>query len=450
MPWGAVKMATTYSENLEHALGEPAVAPTRSNERIGALDFVRGWALFGILLMNITGFGLSNAYYNPLNNGGATGADLMSWQVIQIFFDGTQRGLFSLLFGAGIILLTSKLEERDPVNASDIYMRRNLWLIGFGMVNVWILLWPGDILYTYGVTALFAYGFRKLMPRWLIAIGLASLALVAFNNYSFAQDSLESYEQAQAALAVENAGGTLTEEQTAAISAWRAAEAEHTLSAEAVAADIAAHRNGWRSTQEAIAPLAVWLQTTHLYYAFGDVFGMMLIGMALFKLGVLTLARPVALYVGMVLVGYGIGLPVNVMEARWIVDNNFSLLAFSQANVTFDVGRLSMTLGHLGLLLLLYRSGLFGWLRRSMAAVGQMALTNYLTHSVVCAIIFTGLGLFGALQRHELYYIWASICVVQLVISPIWLKHYRFGPLEWFWRLLTYWQKPGFRRPVAA
>ena len=75
------------------------------------------------------------------------------------------------------------------------------------------------------------------MPRWLIAIGLASLALVAFNNYSFAQDSLESYEQAQAALAVENAGGTLTEEQTAAISAWRAAEAEHTLSAEAVAAD---------------------------------------------------------------------------------------------------------------------------------------------------------------------------------------------------------------------
>ncbi len=443
-------MATTYSENVEHALGEPAVAPTKGNERISALDFVRGWALFGILLMNITGFGLSNAYYNPLNNGGATGVDLLSWQVIQIFFDGTQRGLFSLLFGAGIILLTTKLEQKDPVHASDIYMRRNLWLIGFGMVNVWILLWPGDILYTYGVSALFAYGFRKLMPRWLIAIGLASFALVAFNNYNSAQESLDTNEQAQAALTVENGGGALTEDQTAAISAWRAAEAGHTLSAEAIEADIAAHRSGWLSTQEAIVPLAVWLQTTHLYYAFGDVFGMMLIGMALFKLGVLTLARPVALYAGMVVVGYGIGLPVNVMEARWIADNNFSLLAFNQANVTFDVGRLSMTLGHLGLLLLLYRSGLFAWLRRSMASVGQMALTNYLTHSVVCAIIFAGLGLFGALQRHELYYIWSAICEVQLVISPIWLKHYQFGPLEWFWRLLTYWQRPSFRRPAAA
>lgn len=443
-------METTSQDNLEHALAEPAVAPTRGSERIGALDYVRGWALFGILLMNITGFGLSHAYYNPLNNGGATGADLLAWQIIQVGFDGTQRGLFSLLFGAGIILLTTKLEERDPLHASDIYMRRNLWLIGFGMVNVWILLWPGDILYSYGITALFAFGFRKLSPRWLIGIGLASLALVAANNYSFAQEDLATNEDAQAAMAVKNSGGALSDAQTAAIAALEAAEAGHTLPKEAIEADIAAHREGWRSTQDANAPLAVWLQSTHLYYAFGDIFGMMLIGMALFKLGVLTLVRPVWLYGAMVAVGYGIGLPVNLMEMRWIVGHDFSFLAFSQANVTFDVGRLAMTLGHLGLLLLLYRSGLFGWLRRPMAAVGQLALTNYLTHSLVCAIIFTGFGLFGALQRHELYYIWFAICVVQLIISPIWLKYYRFGPMEWIWRYLTYWQRPEFRRSAAA
>ncbi|QIG53063.1 DUF418 domain-containing protein [Altererythrobacter sp. BO-6] len=443
-------MATTYSENLEHALAEPAVAPTKNSDRIGALDFVRGWALFGILLMNITGFGLSHAYYNPLNNGGYTGADLTAWHIIQVGFDGTQRGLFSLLFGAGIILLTTKLEERDPHHASDIYMRRNLWLIGFGMVNVWILLWPGDILYTYGITALFAYGFRKLAPRWLTAIALASLAVIVVHNYDGTQDQLASYEAAQSAQAIADAGGELSQEQSAAIASWAAAEAEHTLSPDVIEADIAAHRAGWRSTQEAIAPLAVWLQTTHLYYEFGDVFGMMLIGMALFKLGVLTLQRPLWLYLAMVAVGYGIGLPVNLMETRWIIDHNFSLLAFSQADVTMHVGRLAMTMGHLGVLLLLYRSGLFGWMRRAFAAVGQMALTNYLTHSVVCAIIFTGFGLFGALQRHELYYIWAIICAVQLVISPIWLKYYRFGPMEWVWRALTYWKKPGFRRAATA
>lgn len=185
-------MATTYSEPVEHALAEPAAAPTKSAERIGALDFVRGWALFGILLMNITAFGLSNAYYNPLNNGGSTGADLTAWRIIQVGFDGTQRGLFSLLFGAGVILLTARMEAKDPVNASDIYMRRNLWLIAFGMMNVWVLIWFGDILYTYGITALFVYGFRKMAPRWLIAIGLASMAVIAAHNYSIAQANLAS------------------------------------------------------------------------------------------------------------------------------------------------------------------------------------------------------------------------------------------------------------------
>ncbi len=439
-------MATTTSDPIEHALAEPAAAPTRGAERIGALDFVRGWALFGILLMNITGFGLSNAYYNPLNNGGATGADLTAWHVIQVGFDGTQRGLFSLLFGAGIILLTQRLEAKDPVMSSDIFMRRNLWLIGFGMLNVWVLIWMGDILYTYGITALFAFGFRKMAPRWLIAIGVFSMLVIAAHNYSVVQDNLAAHAEAQAAIALEESGATLSEEQAGAIANWQALETVHAPPPAAIEADIAAHRAGWLSTQEAIAEFAVWLQTTNLYYHFGDVFGMMLIGMALFKLGVLTMDRPLWLYGGMVVAGYGVGLPVNLSETSWIIANNFSLLSFNQADVTFDLGRLAMTMGHLGLLLLLYRSGLFGWLRRAVAAVGQMALTNYLSHSLVCAIIFTGFGLYGALARHELYYIWAAICLVQLVISPIWLKHYRFGPMEWVWRSLTYWQKQPMRR----
>jgi uncharacterized protein len=443
-------MATTYSEPVEHALAEPAAAPTKSAERIGALDFVRGWALFGILLMNITAFGLSNAYYNPLNNGGSTGADLTAWRVIQVGFDGTQRGLFSLLFGAGIILLTTRMEAKDPVNASDIYMRRNLWLIAFGMFNVWVLIWFGDILYTYGIIALFAYGFRKLTPRWLIAIGLASMAVIAAHNYSVAQGNLASFEAAEAALAVQDSGGTLSAEQSAAIATWEAAEAGHTMAPAVIEADIAAHRAGWWSTAQANSALAVWIQTDLLYYHFGDAFGMMLIGMALFKLGVLTVQRPVGLYVGMVVIGYGIGLPLNWSETSWIIENNFSLLAFNQADITQDLGRLTMTMGHLGLLLLLYRSGVFGWLQRSVAAVGQMALTNYLSHSLVCAIIFTGFGLYGALQRHELYYIWAAICIVQLIISPIWLKYYRFGPMEWVWRTLTYWKPQAMRRAVSV
>ncbi len=115
---------------------------------------------------------------------------------------------------------------------------------------------------------------------------------------------------------------------------------------------------------------------------------MMLIGMALFKLGVLTLQRPIRLYVAMILLGYGIGLPVNISEVRWILAHDFSMLSYAESAITYDVGRIAMMTGHLGTLLLLYRSGIFPWLRKAFASVGQMALTNYLTHSLVCAILF--------------------------------------------------------------
>jgi uncharacterized protein len=415
-------------------------------DRIGSLDFVRGFALFGILLMNITAFGLSHAYSNPVNDGGSTGADLWSWIIIQVGFEGTQRGLFSLLFGAGIVLFTRRLEETAPAIASDIYMRRNLWLIAFGFFNVDILLWGGDILFPYGVTALFAYAFRKLAPRWLILIGLASLALVALHNLQVANDNLDAHAAAQSAQQAEAGGSTLTDEQAAAITTWKEMEADHFVSPEVVEQDIAIHQEGWLAVREESAALAAMLRTYFLYSSFGDIFGPMLIGMALLKLGVFTLERPVRDYVVMVLIAYGIGLPVNIYETRLIMDNDFSLLAFSQADLTYDLGRLAMMLGHLGLLLLIYRSGIFGWLRRSVSAVGQMALTSYLTHSLVCAIFFVGFGMYSQLQRHELYYVVGAICLTQLVISPIWLRHFRFGPMEWVWRSLTYWKRQPMRR----
>jgi len=127
--------------------------------------------------------------------------------------------------------------------------------------------------------------------------------------------------------------------------------------------------------------------------------------MGLFKLGALTLERRTRTYVAMMAGGYTIGLVVNILETRWIVQNGFGVLAFSQANITYDLGRLAMTLGHLGALLLFCKVGALPWLRQSMAAVGQMALTNYLTHSAVALILFIGLGQFGQFERHELYFI---------------------------------------------
>jgi uncharacterized protein len=426
---------------------EPA-APTA--QRIEALDFVRGVALCGILLMNITGFGLAEAYSNPMNSGGATGANLWAWIITQIGFEGTQRALFSMLFGASVILFTARLEAAGRNDVGDIYVRRNLWLVAFGLANAWILLWEGDILYSYGVTALFVFPFRKLAPKWLLTIGLVTLALNAVWNGYDTQVTIGKHRDYVAALTARSHGARLNQAQNDAIAAWETERGYFKADRKTVSDEVTAHRSGYLTTLRAIASDNMWAQSRGLYRYFFDVFSMMLIGMALFRRGVLTLERPTWLYVAMVLLGYGIGLTVNILETRWVIGHRFSAIAFAQADISYDLGRLTMSVGHLGALLLFVRSGALGWLRRAFAAVGRMAVTNYLTHSLVCLILFTGFGLFGQLERHQLYYIVFAIWAAQLVISPLWLRHFRFGPVEWLWRSLTYLERQPMRRAAAA
>jgi len=135
-------------------------------------------ALFGILLINITGFGLPEAYVDPSNSGGSEGAPLYAWLATQLFFEGTQRSLFALLFGAGVILMTSRMEARGAgIEVADIYYRRNIWLVIFGMVHAYLLLWDGDILYQYGIVALFLFPLRRALPRTLFALGGGALVI---------------------------------------------------------------------------------------------------------------------------------------------------------------------------------------------------------------------------------------------------------------------------------
>ena len=425
---------------------------TPTSRRIESLDFIRGCALFGILLMNIVGMGLGPAYDNPTIQGGATGINLQTWYFFNVGFEGTQRALFSILFGAGVVLFSSRAEASGRADHADLYFRRQLWLIAFGLFNAWILLWLGDILFYYGITALFLYAFRKLPARSLLIVGLIAFALGAAWSAKEAQDKLEIYRPAQAAQKVPAAERTA--EQKKAIEAWE----EQRIAGPpppAIQAMKKGMLGGYFSAQRTLAPFIAHFESWNLYRFFTDFFGMMMIGMALFKFGVLTLEARTRTYLAMALAGYAIGLPMNIYEANLIMGNGFSSLGYAEGLITYDFSRLALTMGHLGLILLFLRSGVLSWLRQAMAAVGRMALTNYLTHSVVALIVFVFLGYWGAFERHQLYYIVLSIWVAQLIVSPIWLKHFHFGPVEWLWRYLTYLKAPPFRKgspgaPVRA
>jgi len=228
---------------------------------------------------------------------------------------------------------------------------------------------------------------------------------------------------------------------------------DHNPPAEKIQEDIDGMQGNYFEIIASHAGFIIWMQSTGFYlYFFWDTVGMMLIGMGLLKLGVFTGERSDRFYLTMMVVGYAIGISVNVYETRLLIDSNFDVMAFAKVNLTYDLGRLPMTFGHIGLLMLVCRMRWLNWLTSRFAAVGRMALTNYIAHSVVCAFVFTGIGfsMYGELERYQLYFVVGAIWLAQLIISPIWLKHFRFGPLEWLWRSLTYKQRQPMRREMVT
>lgn len=442
---------------VSHAATETAksqFAPATDNERLVTVDMLRGAALLGILLMNIVDFGLPGAAYaDPSVAGGDTGWNLAAWFTNQALFEGKMRALFSMLFGAGVLLLTGRAATRGAsVEVADIYYRRTLWLIFFGLLHAYFI-WGGDILYFYGVVGLMLYPLRKAPPKALL---LAGLLLLTVNPVKFAFKGNEL--QAKRARAVEAdraaaAGQTLTDAQREAQRAWAEELKESKPDAQAIAREIADHRAGyWQLFMRRQARVARFESLFFYQFGFFDISGMMLVGMALMQMGVLTAQRSARSYALLALIGYGVGAPLNAYVGYWMLASRFDPVVLTYTLVPYDLGRLLVALGHIGLLMLIARAGWWRWLTTRLAAVGQMALTNYLTHSIVCSLLFNGygFGLFARLQRYQLLYVVLGLWAFQLLASPLWLRHFRFGPMEWVWRSLTYWQRQPMRAATKA
>ena len=422
--------------------------PTMSGERINSLDIIRGIALLGILLMNIVGFGLAYSYMDPTISGGSTGINLKVWIVNNMLFEGTMRGLFTMLFGSGFILLSTAREDKGAgLEAADIYYRRTIWLLVFGLIHSYLFIWFGEILYQYGVFGLMLFAFRKTSPKYLMLIGVGLLAIGSVFSVIEHHENLELNKAAIAAEVVkETNSDELTEEQQATLEKWEKKKAKKTPE-DVEKENEALHKGYWSIVGHRVGMIS-YFQTVLMHeFWIWDILSCMLIGMALFKWGVFQGTREVKFYVKLMLVGYAIGLAVNYWETITLTSNNFEFLAISRAGQTYQLGRLFTTLGHIGLFMLFIKSGVLSFLQRSLAAVGKMALTNYLVHTVICNIIFMGfgLGMFGKFQRYELYLVVFCIWVLQLIYSPIWFNYFRYGPAEWLWRSLSYMKKQPFK-----
>jgi uncharacterized protein len=420
--------------------------PVTQKERITSVDCLRGVAILGILILNIVAFGLPYfACFDTTVAGGSTGANLSSWFINQLFFEGKMRTLFSMLFGAGVVLFTHRLEKRAPgVRVADIFLRRNLWLIVFGLIHAYFI-WEWDILYAYGVVGLMLFTFRHAPPKRLIVAGLLLLTVLPYKHYVHARELQSMRDTAAQAALAENP----TEDQREAQKAWADYLKEHKPGPEEIAKETAGHLDGYWAYFHLREGGVAKSQSVGFYGGeFFDTASMMLIGMGLYLLGVLSADRSYPFYATMIALGYGIGVPINAFVAYRTMTSGFDPVVMAFGGCAYDVGRLTVACGHIGVVMLLMKSGSLRWLTSRLAATGQMALTNYISQSLICTTLFSGygLGLFGKLQRYQLWYVVFSIWVFQLIASPIWLRYYRYGPLEWVWRSLTYWHKQPFRR----
>ena len=403
-----------------------APQPVTQAERIDSLDVLRGFALLGILVMNIQSFAMPfAAYFNPTAYGNFTGANYWVWFFSHLLADQKFMTIFSMLFGAGIVLFTTRAAERGGSPAA-LHYRRTFWLLVLGALHAY-LLWYGDILVLYALCALILYPARRLSPKVLLPIGLLLLAIGA---------------------GISIMGGLSMPywppESIAELSRfWKP-------SPQTLQEEIAAYTGSWSGQMPHRVLTSFTFHTGYfLKWGFWRAGGLMLVGMALFKWGLFSATRSRKTYTTLAAVGALAGLSLIYTgirlntAAQW--DLRYSFFQGAQFNYW---GSMLVSAAYVGLLMLFCQGSAGGWLKQRLRAVGQMAFTNYLMHTLICITIFygPGFGLFGRVDRVWQIGLVSAIWMAQLVYSPFWLRHFRFGPFEWVWRSLTYWQVQPLRR----
>jgi uncharacterized protein len=430
------------------ALAPVEIAPVTAAERISSIDVLRGTALLGIAIMNIVFSGLPMAAdWNPKVSGGATGPNLGAFLLQYVLFDGKFRGIFSIMFGASSYYLVSRAVSRGAgIQAAEVYYRRTLWLMLFGIVHAY-LIWHGDILYPYALLGLILFPLHKARPKWLLVT--AGVCVLIMSGYQIVQ-GFRVQKTHRLAMEAEQAVAqhkTPTEEQKAAQTEWENMRKYVNPSKDDLKKEHEMYSGSYFHLVAKRAALVKEWHGTPFYMSGWDMFTMMIVGIAFARTGVLAAKRSTRFYTWMLVGGYGIGLPIGSIAAYLAWNQGFQPLQTVFVFTTYQTARIAMTLGHMSALLLLCKAGLLAGLQRRLAAVGQTAFSNYIAHSLVYGFVFYGYGfnLFDKLQRYQLYYVVLGMWVFSLVASPIWLAHYRFGPLEWCWRSLTYWKRQPMR-----
>lgn len=455
-------------------------SPTFS-QRIPSLDVLRGIGVLGILFISIWLFG---GFSINQQNGlllKSKGFDYRLFGTVDILFNGKMRALIAIVFGAGMLLFFAKENQKNQARSGDLFIRRHLWLIFFGLINALVFLWSGDMLFHLGIMGILLFPFVRMTKRGLLIAAILVTFIYCGKNYWQFADDRKAYNKYLAVVEVEKKiskdsadratsdslrkkqgkdslskakpdttlqkKDTLTKDQKDDKAAWEGIVSNMKPdpkkdNGEKKAMQSVSYGKLWNHVLGATQQReAQWTYQTGIW----DFAGMILLGMVLFKIGFFNSGFSRQQYLLMAVAGLTAGLLLGWFRLHYhqVALKDYAKFIDSRwipYHIFFPFERGLMALGYAGFVLAIIGTNPLRRVWRSLASTGQMALTNYLLQSIICTLFFTGFGMgyYGRLSQWQLYFFVIEICMAQIVFSVLWLRYYQYGPAEWLWRCLIY------------
>ena len=374
-----------------------------TNKRISNLDFIRGISVLGILVMNSLYFALP---YSVFFNHPSAGADgIIDWIFVfitEIFISQKMMGLFSILFGAGIVLFIDSANNKGYKRPRLLSFWRNFLLIIFGILHAF--LYEGDILRIYGFSAIIIFFLYKRNIKLLIFLSLFFTLFSSIIAYPW-----QGFFNSE--------GNLILSENN--INAWP---------------DKLGLTSYWfpesEKTGDAIGS----------YFALDAVFrsiGMMLLGVVLFRKNILSGNLDLYVYKRMILFGLILGVPLGIMSLLWLELNNYNPDVAIIGFIPNKLGLIPMSIAYIGIFSILNKELTYK-IASLIKNCGRMAFTNYITQSLFCFIFLKVLFSDMELTRKENFLFVIVVWIIQIIWSKYWLERFNYGPLEFIWRRVTY------------
>ena len=469
--------------DMEQNSSVPSPGNTNSiSERLFSLDVIRGIALLGILLISIWEFGGFSTNEQIRLRLLGKGFDFNLFASALLLFEGKMRALFSLVFGAGIVLYMQKPNQPGLPSTQELYIRRQMWLMAFGVMNAFLFLWPGDILFQYGVMGILLFPFFRMSKKGLLIAAIIVTLVYCGKMYWFYADDHKAYKKFKAVELVEqkNKKDSAAQHIKDSLSGMSKADLAKSDSLFKEKTKLNRIQEGDKSRWEGLVKglkydstkgpekaekTAMWGSYKkvwqHLYqraqgkeaawlYRVGiwDIGSMMLLGMALLGFGFFSNRFSTGTYVLLAIAGIALGIFLGWLRLDLQHSKHVDYIKYlSRKPISpmqfFPIERLSLALGYASLIMLLLRMKILQWLWQAFAATGRLAFTNYFMQTIICTLFFYGYGFgyFGRLTQAQLYFFVVEIWIVQMVFSVFWLRFYQYGPVEWLWRCLVYWKR---------